>query len=277
MVPYGRNSAGFLQSKTLVGAERRRHFLRGDSLLPIAAFVLLMVMWWIAYGATKFLPSPVSVVRSLPTFLTQEGFLGNVFVTLRHVLVSLAISTLLAVISVTLMASSVRVSRVIQVYIFAAFSIPSLAAAIFGLMIFGLSEVGVYFGVSVIIYPFITVGIRDGVANVDTAMLELADVYRFGLWRRLRHVIIPTMEPYLMAALRNAHALAWKVVIIAEVFSTGNGIGGQFSRAFDYFQLNEVIFWLGVFLVCVFIVEYGVLRVVERRLFRWRSHTVFAK
>ena len=35
-----------------------------------------------------------------------------------------------------------------------------------------------------------------------------AEVYRLGFWKRLRHITIPHIEPYLFGSLRNAHALA---------------------------------------------------------------------
>lgn len=258
------------------GRERRR-FLRGNLLLPVAAFAVLLAVWWIGHGATKFLPSPIEVVRSFPKFITQADLLSNVIATFRRVVVGLAIATVLAVTTVVLMASSPRVARVLQVYVFVTLSIPSIAAALFALMIFGFSDVGVYSAIAVITYPFITIGIRDGVASVDKSLLELADVYRFGFWRRLRHITIPNLEPSLFAALRNAHALAWKVAIISEVFSARNGIGGQFMRAFDFFNLDVVILWLAVFLASVFVVEYGILRQIERRLFRWRQTTASSK
>lgn len=244
---------------------------RHATALPLAALVVLLLVWWVGHSSTRFIPSPVDVLWATPGFLRQPDLLKNLLATISRVYIGLGIAVFAALVTVLLMSWSKRVERVLQVYVFVTLSIPSIAAALFSLMIFGISSWGVYTAVAVITFPFITIGIRDGAASVDPHMLEMAQVYRFGLWRRFRHITIPYMEPYLLAALRNANALAWKVAIIAEVFMSVNGIGAQFMRSFDFFNLEEVIFWLGIFLVCVFIVEYGILRQVERRLFRWRQ------
>jgi NitT/TauT family transport system permease protein len=74
----------------------------------------------------------------------------------------------------------------------------------------------------------------------------------------------------MFSAFRNAHALSWKLVVITEVFSQQNGIGYQYKKSFDYFQLNQLMVWLFFFLIVVFGVEYGILRPLERRSTRWR-------
>jgi NitT/TauT family transport system permease protein len=98
----------------------------------------------------------------------------------------------------------------------------------------------------------------------------MAKVYRRSWMDRLRHVAIPEMAPHMFAAFRNAHALAWKLVVVTEVFSQQTGIGYKYKKAFDYFELNELMVWLFFFLVVVFSVEYVVLRPLERRSARWR-------
>ena len=122
-----------------------------------------------------------------------------------------------------------------------------------------------------IVAPFVESRARER-NGADRDLDGLAQIYRLGWWRHVRHVLAPHVAPYGFAALRNAHALAWKVIIAIEIFAAAKaGFGAQFSYAWTYFLMVEVHLWLIVFMSVVLIAEYGVLRPAERYVFRWRD------
>ena len=102
---------------------------------------------------------------------------------------------------------------------------PSAIAAILALAIFKGSEIGYVLVVALITFPYMAVELRDGLASADRELDEMARVYRFGLIAQVRHVGAPFIAPYIFAALRNSHALAWKVIVVAEIFGNGPGDG----------------------------------------------------
>ena len=58
---------------------------------------------------------------------------------------------------------------------------------------------------------------------------------RRGTW--LRHVLVPQLEPYVVAAARSGLALVWKIVLVVELLGRPDGVGYAISY---YFQLFDV-------------------------------------
>jgi NitT/TauT family transport system permease protein len=79
------------------------------------------------------------------------------------------------------------------------------------------------------------------------------------------------MAPFLFSAFRNVHALGWKIVVIAELFSQQVGIGAEYKRAYGFFELERLVVWTFFFIIMITTVEYVILRPLERRVFRWRA------
>lgn len=248
----------------------RRRLPRRETVLSALSPLGLLALWLVVLQVTDAVPSPLDVARSAPDFWRSEDVIGSLAASALRVAVGLALALAGSVLTVVAMLASRRLRVVLDTYVFIGLALPSAAVALFALMVFGLSEIGVYVAVAVIAYPLVTIGIRDGALTIDRGLFEMADVYRLRWWARFRHVVLPHIAPYLLASTRNAHALAWKVAIIAEVFMSRNGVGGQFSRSFDSFNLEDTLLWLGVLLLALFVIEYAVLAVIERRIARWR-------
>lgn len=251
------------------GARGRRRIPReriAAALSPLG----LVALWFIARQLSDVVPTPGEVAAAFPDFWESEDVLGSLAASALRVAVGLGIALLAAVLTVVAMLANERLRIVLDTYVFIGLAVPSAALALFALMVFGLSEVGVYVAVAAIAYPFVTIGIRDGALTIDRGLFEMADVYKLSWVARLRHVILPHIAPFLLASTRNAHALAWKVAIIAEVFMSRDGVGGRFSVAFDNFNLEHTVLWLGVLLFALFAIEYGVLAPIEKRIARWR-------
>jgi NitT/TauT family transport system permease protein len=248
----------------LSGPQGRRLFL------PALGLVLAFLAWVWGYRYTEYLPAPTAVWTEARELLSLPDTYFNVWVSLRRLTIGLGLGYLAAFFVTMAMRLSKWWEAFFSLYVFVTLTVPSLAMALFSLMIFGLSERGVYFAVGVVVFPFVVIGLNNGFKTLDSSLTDMAKVYRLSWPQRVRHVAIPEMAPHMFAAFRNAHALAWKLVVVTEVFSQQTGIGYKYKKAFDYFELNELMVWLFFFLAVVFSVEYGVLRPMERRTSRWR-------
>jgi NitT/TauT family transport system permease protein len=237
---------------------------------PVLGLVLAFIAWAWGYRYTAYLPSPAAVWTEARELLTLPSTYENIGVSLRRLVLGLGLGYVAAFFVTVAMRMSKWWEAFFSVYVFITLTLPSLAVALFSLMIFGLSEVGVYFAVGIVVFPFVVVGLNDGFKTLDARLTDMARVYRISWIERVRHVAVPEMAPHMFSAFRNAHALAWKLVVITEVFSQQNGIGYQYKKSFDYFELNQLMVWLFFFLFVVFGVEYLILRPLERRSTRWR-------
>jgi NitT/TauT family transport system permease protein len=99
----------------------------------------------------------------------------------------------------------------------------------------------------------------------------MAAAYRFSRYQIVRHIVLPHLVPFGVAAIRNENAHAWRVVVLAELFAVNTGMGWEFTRAWDRFLLIEVLLWLIAFMSILLATEYGVLVPLERFTRRWRK------
>lgn len=239
--------------------------------LPVLSVVVMAALWTVIYRFTVFLPSPGDVAAAAVEVVTDPATYGPVASSLLRLAAGIAVGVG-AALALSLAAVRSRfVEGMVKTYVRISIVVPSLVGALLGLVIFGSSSVGAVVVVGVLVFPFAAVPMQDGLRTLDATHLETAAVYRFGRGRTIRHVVLPHMAPYLFSAIRNSHALGWKVLIVAEIFAVRSGIGNEFERAFGLFDLARVVVWLVIFLAIIALIEYGVLETVERRVFRWRT------
>lgn len=238
--------------------------------LTLGGAAVVVTAWALWYDQTDFLPSPASTWSVAIEVLQQEQTYRDLLATARRLVVGLGLGYVGAFV-VALMMRQTRFWRMFFApYVFITISTPGLAMALISLMVFGLSEVGVYLAVGGVVFPFVVVSLMEGFDHLDAGLSDMAKIYRFSWWQRIRHQALPEMAPYMFAAFRNVHALAWKLVVIAELFSQQTGIGFQYQRAYSYFELERLIIWGVFFIGMVMLVEYGALRPFERIVFSWR-------
>lgn len=245
--------------------------LSGGAFLPLVGVAVAMVAWAVGYRYTRYLPAPDVLAKEIAALLSEAETYRSIGISFRRLVVGLGLGYTVAVLVTLKMRSGQWWRSFFSPYVLLTLSTPSLVAALLGVVVFGFSEVGVYVAIAVVVFPFVVVSLDEGLAGADPKLLGMAQVYRLTSWQRLRNVLLPQISPELFAAFRNSHALAWKLVVVTEVFSQTTGIGYQYKRAYDFLDVNLLAAWVVFFLTVVFLIEYALLRPWERRLFRWRA------
>lgn len=242
----------------------------GRLLLAAWALFLLLLVWWVGGAYTRFVPPIGEVLAASAGFVTDGETWYHVGVTFQRVLLSLLAAALLGIAAAYAIDRGGLAGKVVSIYSRLALGVPSTIAALLALFIFQRSAIGVYVVVTIITLPFIVVTLLGGLQSADERLDEVADVYRFSIGRRLRHITIPYLVPYLFSAVRNENAHAWRVVVLAEVFAVSDGMGTRFIRAYDRFILEDVLLWLLAFMGILLITEFAVLRPLELWAQRWK-------
>lgn len=240
--------------------------------LTLVSMGLVLVAWDVIHRYTSYLPPLSEVFDEITDQLSKPDELATVIgETLGRLVIGVAIAYSAAVVTALLMRRSAWWQGFLGPYVLAMTATPSLVAALLGVMVFGFSETGVYVATAVVLYPYILLSLSEGFGSLDRHLAEMSAAYRLTSWQYYRHVALPELTPHLFAALRSAHALGWKIVVLVEVFGSGGGVGHQYKRAFDLFDLPLLVTWVVFFLATVWIVEYGLLRPIGARIVRWRA------
>jgi NitT/TauT family transport system permease protein len=110
----------------------------------------------------------------------------------------------------------------------------------------------------------------QGVRSVDAQIIEMAHVFRLSRWAQVRHIWLPSLVPYLFSGARLGFSLAWKVIVLVELFGLSNGVGYQLESEFSSQNVAGVIAWTIVFWIVMAVIEYGLIQTLERRSRRWQ-------
>jgi NitT/TauT family transport system permease protein len=245
--------------------------LIGRIVPPLLAVLSVIAVWWLLYLIyPRLLPSPVSTMREAVRLVSDGTFFFHMYQSLRRVFVGSLVAMFLSVGVGIYMGTVVMGERFFQPLVVLGLTIPGLMWALIAVMLFGINEWSPYFAVTVTIFPMLVINIWAGVKALDKELIDMSRVFHFSPWMKISQVIIPQLLPNIFAATRYGLGLAWKVVVVVEMFGTSNGVGYQVMKSYQVFNMEGVIAWTLTFVAAMIVLEYGVINFAERRLTAWR-------
>lgn len=149
-------------------------------------------------------------------------------------------------------------------------NLPALVVIVLAYVWFGLTEAAAIGAVALNKIPTVAVTLREGARTLDRDLAEMALCFRLGPLRRLRHVVLPQLYPFLIAAARSGLALIWKIVLVVELLGRSNGVGFEIELYFQQFDVTQILAYTIAFAMVVQALEWGVLQPIERRAAAWR-------
>ncbi len=238
---------------------------------PLLAVASVILLWWALYLIyPRLLPSPLSTVREAIRLLSDGTFFFHMYQSLRRVFVGAVIAMVFSVGIGIYMGTVAIGERFFQPLIVLGLTIPGLMWALIAVMLFGINEFSPYFAVTVTIFPMLVINIWAGVKSLDKELMDMSHVFHFTKWMKISQVILPQLVPNIFAATRYGLGLAWKVVVVVEMFGTSNGVGYQVMKSYQVFNMEGVIAWTLTFVLAMIVIEYGLINFAEQRLTAWR-------
>ncbi|KAF1694884.1 ABC transporter permease [Pseudoxanthomonas jiangsuensis] len=215
--------------------------------------------------------TPLQTLRALVTLMGSEAFLHHAATSLLRVVlgVGLGIATGLAL--GLLAGRRPRLRALLEPLRWLLMSVPGVIVVVLAMLWFGMGSAMVVFIAVVLLAPGVYVNTLKGLLLVDPGLLEMARVYRFGRWRRLRHVVLPALAPPLCAAFLIATSGGVRLVVMAEVLGAADGAGFALANARSTFDSGELYAWVVLVLGLVALLELGLLRPLQSRLTRWQD------
>lgn len=156
------------------------------------------------------------------------------------------------------------------VYVMAALAFPSIVWAFLLTLWFGLTDYLVpVLATFFVATPYVIINLWKGMNDLDQNLVTMADSFGVGRWLRWRYVFIPHLFSFILPIMRVTLAISWKVMLIAEIFGSGNGIGNVVESAFITQDNHIILAWAIPIMFLMFLLE-KLLHLAETRLFEWR-------
>ncbi|HWO41184.1 MAG TPA: ABC transporter permease [Candidatus Eisenbacteria bacterium] len=240
--------------------------------LRAASIIAMVGAWWILslYFPPSLVPHPWDTFSEVGSIVVSGSFFAEMGATLRRVAVGFAIAMAISLPLGIAMGTVQSLEHFFEPPVILGLTMPGLVWAVLAIMFFGLSETSAYAAVSITILPMLAISLWQGTKSLDKDLLDMSAAFHASLWSKIIDVILPQLLSHILAAIRYGLGLAWKVVVVVEMFGFSNGVGYQVVRGFNVFSMKAVLAWAITFLVVMIVIEFGAIGWLERRVTRWR-------
>ncbi len=241
--------------------------------LVILSLVLFLLVWQVAAVAVddRTLPTPLAVWHSMMIEWRSGDLLLHLSATLLRVLAAFTVAMAIGSAIGIWLGMQPLADRLVDPWLILLLNIPALVIIVLSYIWFGLNEAAAIGAVALNKIPNVVVTLREGARSLAPEFAEVAVVYRFGFWKRLRHVVLPQLQPFFAAATRSGIALIWKIVLIVELLGRSNGVGFQIHLYFQLFDVATILAYTLAFVAVMLAVEYLLLQPLDRHANRWRA------
>jgi NitT/TauT family transport system permease protein len=219
---------------------------------------------------SRLLPGPLAVGANMLAAIRSGELPFQMACTLGRVLGSFAIAMILGTIAGYAMGRSRALDRFADSWLIVLINMPALVVIIFAYIWIGLNETAAILAVAVNKLPNVIVVMREGARALDPEIDEMARAFQFTGLKRIRHVVIPQLAPYLAASSRSGLSIVWKIVLVVELLGRPNGVGFVLGSAFSLFDMTTILSYAICFIVLMLVIESLVVQPLERRANRWR-------
>jgi NitT/TauT family transport system permease protein len=238
--------------------------------LSLAGFV---VLWWglsLLKADPELLPAPPEVLRLIAGEAADGDLWRNIGATLRRVAWAFVLAMGLGTALGILLGRLDWLARWADPWVTVLLNLPALVVIVLCYLWIGLTETAAIVAVALNKTAMVTVAVREGVRAVDPALDEMARIYRFSAWQRLRHITLPQLAPYLAGSARNGLAVIWKIVLVVEFLGRSDGVGFQIHLYFQLFNIGMVLAYSLSFVAVMLAIEYLAIQPLEARASAWR-------
>ncbi|MBP1842912.1 NitT/TauT family transport system permease protein [Rhizobium petrolearium] len=249
---------------------RRRSF--GPFLTVVASVVVLAIVWHLSatLWPSRAFPPPLDVLRAMARETARGEIPYHLAITLGRVAVSFLLAMVIGSAIGIFLGSHPRADRFLDPWVILSLNIPALVIIVLAYIWFGLNEVAAIGAVAFNKIPNVIVTMREGARALDLNYTDMAKVYKFGPLARLRHVLLPQLQPYLAAASRSGISLIWKIVLVVELLGRSNGVGFQINLYFQLFDVASILAYTLAFVCVMLVIEFLLVQPLEHASTRWR-------
>ncbi len=255
------------QARRAAARGKRKHLA-----LLVAGWAAMLGIWQVAAYYLPFgtLPNPLEVSVEMWEIVASGALVSDFFASVLKTFAGFGVAVLIGAPVGYLMGRYNYWRSFFLDGVTVAGTIPALTYAVLSLIIFGLSNLGPVLAVALVSTPYVALNVAEGIRGVDQNLVKMSQAFGRSPQQIRRDVFLPTIVPYLFAAVRMSFAVAWKVEALTEVFGGTNGVGFQIRNEYQLFNITGVIAWMALFIVFMLLIERLLLRKLEQRVLAWR-------
>lgn len=254
-------------------------WLRSDTFARLASYLFLLLIWQLAALYEDRFPGPIEVFGFLWIEVTggshggvvKGEFLEHFAATLPRFSLGIGISLVLGVATGVVIGGSKLAEALLKDTLLVLLALPAIIWAFLTQMWFGLGDDAVVITTFLSAFPFMAVNVVQGVQAIPRELRRMSGAFHVSTLRRVRHLQVPAVTGYFFAGLRFAVIIGWNAVLLAEWFSSSEGVGWRSRYWYDANRYKGFLAWVILFIAFIVALDRLVLVRLQRRAFRWRD------
>jgi NitT/TauT family transport system permease protein len=239
----------------------------------IASILLFIALWDFAnqlYG-NLVLPSPLETFSTLFDMLKEPSVQDEMKTTLYRASIGFGISLLfgsfLGLMAGFFATASVMSRPIVTILV----GMPPIAWIVLAMIWFGMGDETVIFTVIVASFPIVFVGALQGARTLDGDLKEMAESFNFPWYMKFFDVYFPHIFSYLFPAWVSGLGMAWKIVVMAELLATSDGLGSSLAVARSQLDTPTALALVVIMIGSLMVIEYIILEPIKREVELWRE------
>lgn len=224
----------------------------------VAVTVVILSVWQLLtlFFPPIVLPGVDLVIKKIFELITTGDSWLTAALTARRLLVGLLAGIGIGATLGILFGTFQRMERIFMPIVRILQTVPPVCWVVLALVWFGFNDMPCIFIVVTSTLPTVTINLAQGVRQIDKKLIEMAQMYHFSRWQTFRHVILPSIMPYIYSALDIVISGGWKIAVMAEVLTTSTGIGGAINTARLNIEPETLIAWAVILVLLCYLTQW---------------------
>jgi NitT/TauT family transport system permease protein len=239
----------------------------------ILSIVSLLLVWLLL--STVFpptiVPGPVPVFKAMAGNIASGVAFYHLYKTLLRVGFGLILTMVVGIIVGVVMGLSRKGEVFLDSWVLVGLTLPAVVNSIVCLLWLGLNDRAAIVAIGSSAFPVVSISIWQGIKSMDMQLVGMGQAFHLSKIAIIRKIIFPQLLPHILASMRYALGICWKICTTVELIGMSSGVGYQLNYWFGLFSTTQVFAWTLLFLLVMFAIEYLLFKPLEKRLTRWRS------
>ena len=228
---------------------KKTSYTKHRPLLRLWAVLVWLLIWQAAAYFFEvreldfLLPSPVNTVKRFFEMALTADFWERTAFSTGRIMLGMLLGAAFGVLSGMAAYFVPAVKTLLQPPVAVIRATPVASFIIIALVWLSDASLGVFIAF-LICFPVFYSNTLAGLGACDRQALEMAQVFGFGFFKKLRALYLPALLPHISSAFESAVGLAWKSGTAAEVIAIPKGsIGAQLYRAKVNLATVDLLAW----------------------------------
>lgn len=239
----------------------------------IASIFLFFAFWDFGnqlYG-DLVLPNPKDTFIAMFEILSDSYMQNEIIITIKRAVIGFALAILVGSVLGLLAGFFVTASVMSRPIVTILFGMPPIAWIVLAMIWFGMGDTTVIFTVFIASFPIVFVGALQGTRTLEGNLKEMADSFHLPFSMKLFDIYLPHIFSYIFPAYISALGMAWKIVIMAELLSTSDGLGAALAVARSQLETSTALALVTIMIASLLIIEYLILEPIKKEVEAWRD------